>query len=319
MEPIQGMLTLAPNVNQLPAAIKRDSTNTLIPGMAVKLVDVTDQEIIVEKAAATDAIYGFITYSTIKNSYTSSGLNRRMDVAFRDCVMYMTAGAAIARGASLEIAVTGTASAPVCKVITNAGTNQVVAIALDKAAADGDLIRVQILTPLVNQKISLASLPAIAFTDLSDVPSAYTGAGLEVVRVNVGETALEFHAMAFLDLSDTPSSYTGAGSDTVKVNAGATALEFAAVSDNFSTQLFHVRDEKSNGVAGGNFTNGAWQTRTLNTSMTNEISGASLSSNQITLPSGTYFIRCICRYIFKCKFFNSMRFKIFCRRYYNAY
>jgi hypothetical protein len=58
----------------------------------------------------------------------------------------------------------------------------------------------------------------------------------------------------------------------------------------FETQLLHVRDEKSNGTAGGTFTNGAWQTRTLNTSLTNEISGASLSSNQIILPSGTYYI-----------------------------
>lgn len=221
MEPIQGMLTLAPNVNQLPAAIKRDSANTLIPGMAVKLVDVTDQEIIVEKAAATDAIYGFVTYSVIKNSYNSTGLNRRMDVAFRDCVMYMTAGAAIARGAPLEIAVTGTASAPVCKVITNAGTNKIIGIALDKAAADGDLIRVQILTPLINQLSS--------FLDLTDTPNSYATFGSNVVRVNSGATALEFTAYTFLSLTDTPSTYSGAGSDTVKVNAGATALEFVTV------------------------------------------------------------------------------------------
>ena len=62
------------------------------------------------------------------------------------------------------------------------------------------------------------------------------------------------------------------------------------ISDNFSTKLFHVRDEKSSGTNGGTFTSGAWQTRTLNTSLTNEISGASLSSNQIILPSGTYYI-----------------------------
>lgn len=31
-----------------------------------------------------------------------------------------------------------------------------------------------------------------AFTDLSDVPSSYTGESLKVVRVNAGETGLEF-------------------------------------------------------------------------------------------------------------------------------
>ena len=58
----------------------------------------------------------------------------------------------------------------------------------------------------------------------------------------------------------------------------------------FGTQLLHVRDEKADNTDGGTFTSGSFQTRTLNTSVTNEISGASLSSNQITLPSGTYFI-----------------------------
>ena len=37
-------------------------------------------------------------------------------------------------------------------------------------------------------------------------------------------------------------------------------------------------------------TGGSVQTRDLNTIVTNEITGASLGSNQITLPSGTYYI-----------------------------
>ena len=58
----------------------------------------------------------------------------------------------------------------------------------------------------------------------------------------------------------------------------------------FETQLLHVRDEKANNTAGGTATSGSFETRTLNTVMTNEITGASLASNQITLPSGTYYI-----------------------------
>lgn len=52
-----------------------------------------------------------------------------------------------------------------------------------------------------------------------------------------------------------------------------------------------VRDEKSSGTDGGTFTSGAWRQRTLNTVSTNTIVGASLSSNIITLPSGTYYAR----------------------------
>ena len=58
----------------------------------------------------------------------------------------------------------------------------------------------------------------------------------------------------------------------------------------FGTALLHVRDEKSSGTDGGTNTTGSFVTRTLNTVMTNEISGASLASNKITLPAGTYFI-----------------------------
>lgn len=52
----------------------------------------------------------------------------------------------------------------------------------------------------------------------------------------------------------------------------------------------HVQDQKAANTAGGTFTSGSWQTRDLNTVVTNTITGASLASNQITLPAGTYHI-----------------------------
>jgi hypothetical protein len=52
--------------------------------------------------------------------------------------------------------------------------------------------------------------------------------------------------------------------------------------------LLHVRDEKASGTGGGTFTAGAWQVRTLNTVKTNEITGASLAADVVTLPAGTY-------------------------------
>lgn len=51
-----------------------------------------------------------------------------------------------------------------------------------------------------------------------------------------------------------------------------------------------IRDEKSSNTNGGASVNGV-QTRTLNTVVSNTISGASLSANQITLPAGTYRVR----------------------------
>lgn len=54
-------------------------------------------------------------------------------------------------------------------------------------------------------------------------------------------------------------------------------------------RIAHFRDEKAAGTHGGNLTNAAWNTRTLNISLRNDL-GASLSANQITLPAGVYFI-----------------------------
>ena len=48
-------------------------------------------------------------------------------------------------------------------------------------------------------------------------------------------------------------------------------------------------DQKSS-AAGGTFTSGAWRTRDINTSQFNNISSASISSNQITLPAGTFMV-----------------------------
>lgn len=55
-------------------------------------------------------------------------------------------------------------------------------------------------------------------------------------------------------------------------------------------QMMVVVDEKASGTDGGSFTSGSWVTRTLNTVKVNTITGASLSSNGITLPAGTYLI-----------------------------
>jgi hypothetical protein len=82
----------------------------------------------------------------------------------------------------------------------------------------------------------------------------------------------------------------GTSLQVLRTNTGATALEFATVTGTvFGSALLHVRDEKSQGTNGGSSSSGN-NTRVLNTVKTNEISGASLASNTITLPSGTYFI-----------------------------
>jgi hypothetical protein len=60
-----------------------------------------------------------------------------------------------------------------------------------------------------------------------------------------------------------------------------------------SRQVFIAHDQKANGTNGGVMdSQTTWQTRDLNTIITNTITGASLdtSTSRITLPAGTYLI-----------------------------
>lgn len=55
-----------------------------------------------------------------------------------------------------------------------------------------------------------------------------------------------------------------------------------------------ITDTKSANTAGGTFTSGSWQTRTLTTEDVDTGGNASLTSNQITLSAGTYIVRIVC-------------------------
>jgi hypothetical protein len=73
---------------------------------------------------------------------------------------------------------------------------------------------------------------------------------------------------------------------------GALASTALQPTSSFSAPTLHLQDQKAANTAGGTFTSGAWQTRTLNTEVTDTI-GSTLSSNQFTLPAGTYDIDAI--------------------------
>ncbi|MGL5113640.1 MAG: DUF2190 family protein [Flavobacterium sp.] len=139
---IKGQIAQGTNTNRQSVKILSTSVAAFGAATAVKIVDGTSPVIEVEKAAATDAIFGFITYDPVDNSPIAGDL---VQIALAGVEMYMEAGAAIVRGAKLEIVATGD------KVITSAGTNKIVGLALDKAAASGDIIKVLILEPLIAQ------------------------------------------------------------------------------------------------------------------------------------------------------------------------
>lgn len=136
---VKGLLDLRHNSQTLSVRVNSGSAD-LVAGQAVKLVDAAGA--LPEVTAATadeDDIFGFVNYNNKSNTH---GAGDMIEISFfRGNVMYMEASAAIARGASVMIVVTGN------KVATATATNRVIGRALDKAAADGDLIRVIIDLP----------------------------------------------------------------------------------------------------------------------------------------------------------------------------
>ena len=135
--PIKGGLSAVPNPATLSVQITTASSNTFYGATAVKLISGTANTILVEKAAATDQIFGFVIVNPKKPSHTAGG---KAEIALAGSVMEMESGAAISRGQMVEIvAATNT-------VIAWAGTNTACGVALDTASAANQLLRVLIRT-----------------------------------------------------------------------------------------------------------------------------------------------------------------------------
>lgn len=161
------------------------------------------------------------------------------------------------------------------------------------APASGDFLPIYDVSAVANLKITLANVLKV-INDLA----AETIPAADDKLVIYDTSGSDANGMTLANLFKTTNVLT---EDTAPDPAVDFILSFdtsglvaakikLAVVNPFSSQLLHVQDQKAAGTDGGTFTSGAWRTRTLNTSVTNEISGASLAANQITLPAGTYFI-----------------------------
>lgn len=137
--PVKGELDLRFNPTSIPCEVDSTSAGNLVAGQAVKMVDDSGGvPKVVECAADSDEVFGFINYN-LKNQDYDAGDAVGISVLNGGNVMYMEASAAIARNAVIGIVVSGQ------KVKTSAGGSRDVGHALDKAAASGDLIRVLML------------------------------------------------------------------------------------------------------------------------------------------------------------------------------
>lgn len=142
--PILGLVDMIPSPNVVSAQLNPSSSATAIQqGSALKLIDGTAGAILVDVCTGpTDGpVFGVIPYNARQNLYSAGDM---VEVACSDTYVYLKASAAVARGAKVTTtAATTTADATVATVSV-ASTQYVTGIAIDKAAAASDLIRVRI-------------------------------------------------------------------------------------------------------------------------------------------------------------------------------
>lgn len=141
MSVVQGQMDLRFNPSVIAARIDATSAGNVAPGTPMKIVSKTTAGVpnVVECAADTDDVFGFVSYNLKNQNFDAGDL---VDLAaMRDNVMYLTASAAIASNAKVMIVVSGV------KVATATSGKTIVGRALDGAAAAGQLIRVYIDLP----------------------------------------------------------------------------------------------------------------------------------------------------------------------------
>lgn len=114
-----------------------------------------------------------------------------------------------------------------------------------------------------NLNITNSGIPVFATTTTRD--AAFGG---------TGEKVLAEGQYAYIEATNTTQYYDGAAWQSV-----ATTPQFA---------LFN--ETQASNTAGGTATSGSWFKRVLNTTVTNGITGCTLTSSVISLPAGTYSV-----------------------------
>lgn len=200
------------------------------------------------------------------------------------------------------IGMTATTGAAGTEVVWNSGTGTLTIPRGDKGEQgiqgdDGDSI-----TDVTSSKVGLITTVTVAGDFPSspyefDVLDGIDGEGSGNMNTSVYDTntngivdnAEKVNNLTVETAVPAGALFTDTVYDDTAIQAEIDALSGGTGSSAVYTMI--VNDTKPSGTDGGDFISGAWRTRDLNTVQNNDISGASLASNQITLPAGTYIVR----------------------------
>lgn len=144
------------------------------------------------------------------------------------------------------------------------------------------------VTTADNLKAPLAS-PTFTGTPLAPTATQGTNSTQIATTAYVDTLGATKAPLASPALTGTPTAPTATvGTNTTQI---ATTAFVLANSTSSSQNLLYVQDQKILGTSGGaTVGTNTFQNRDLNAVLINQISGASLTSNQITLPAGTYLL-----------------------------
>lgn len=121
--------------------------------------------------------------------------------------------------------------------------------------------------------------------EIEDTTNASEDGRIALATIRAGSLAKRFLVGSGL--------YANGQTDPGAGGINVTAVKIAGV-NGAPVDYICIRDQKASTTEGGGFTSGAWQTRTLNTEVSDTGGHASISSNQITLAAGTYECRISC-------------------------
>ncbi len=134
-------------------------------------------------------------------------------------------------------------------------------------------------------------------TTMATESSGSITAQLDTIRPNTTNGSLTLQG----DSSDAgvtgltiDSSGNAAFAQTISAGTIGSSVVFPAGGTGNPISVAVIVDEKSAGTGGGDFNNGAWRDRDLNTEISDPDSIVSISSNEFTLAAGTYVIEWAC-------------------------
>lgn len=132
-KPLKGVVAAVPNPVTLSVVLDPASSNTLYAGDGVKLQSGASPSIMVDLAAATDPVFGYVIRNIKKASYSAGDA---LEIALANSVIVLEAYGQINRGQNIEWYATGH------QVKAHAGVNPISGTILDQSLATGDLVRV---------------------------------------------------------------------------------------------------------------------------------------------------------------------------------